>query len=221
MGIPSQYVDLTNTGSPARPLNRVATVPGYRFGNTMWTTGNWQSLDNPSQQNTEAMSPEVASLLQTLGKNKPNIDTRTEPEVIELDTELTSRTDVKTVPELNCDTLSVSPVIDNTSEASEDSAMELLNELNSAMELLNELNLDVSSIKTGQTLREPNLNLKEHLSDVNHNKTPIPSPPPDCVQMNKTVITSNATFNTDNAENLLSGPIVASVPAECPTNYPA
>ena len=85
MGIPSQYIDLTNSHSPARSLNRVATVPGYNFGNTKWTTSNWQTFQTPRQQHSNALSPEVANLLQTLGQNSPSKDKTKSPEVIELD----------------------------------------------------------------------------------------------------------------------------------------
>ena len=45
---------------PARPLNKVSTIPGYNFGNDKWTTTGWHQV----QQQT--MSPEVANLMQQL-----------------------------------------------------------------------------------------------------------------------------------------------------------
>ena len=70
MTIPSQYGNL-NRDSPARPLNRVTTIPGYSFSNKAWTTAGW----HPAQPQPQPMSPEVANLLQNLKCSSKNTAT--------------------------------------------------------------------------------------------------------------------------------------------------
>ena len=60
------YQSSSMNSSPARPVDVVATVPGYNYSSTQWTTRNWQGLPQPSSTATrQSMSPEVTSLLES------------------------------------------------------------------------------------------------------------------------------------------------------------
>ena len=85
---------------PARPVDVVATVPGYAYSSQQWTTRNWQNLPpqpQPQQRSItsgQGMSPEVTSLLQSLNQRSNQSATPAEcdnnPPIIVLDDEVPS-----------------------------------------------------------------------------------------------------------------------------------
>ena len=83
---------------PARPVDVVATVPGYAYSSQQWTTRNWQNLPPQPQQrpatSRQGMSPEVTSLLQSLNQRSNQSATSAEcdnnPPIIVLDDEVPS-----------------------------------------------------------------------------------------------------------------------------------
>ena len=85
---------------PARPVDVVATVPGYTYSSQQWTTRNWQNLPpqpQPQQRSVtsgQGMSPEVTSLLQSLNQRSNQSVTPAEcdnnPPIIVLDDEVPS-----------------------------------------------------------------------------------------------------------------------------------
>ena len=83
---------------PARPVDVVATVPGYAYSSQQWTTRNWQNLPPQPQQRTvtsqQSMSPEVTSLLhsfnQRANQSATPADYVSNPPIIVLDDEVPS-----------------------------------------------------------------------------------------------------------------------------------
>ena len=81
---------------PARPVDVVATVPGYAYSSQQWTTSNWQNLPPQPQQrpvtSRQGMSPEVTSLLQSFNQRANQSATPAEcvsnPPIIVLDDEV-------------------------------------------------------------------------------------------------------------------------------------
>ena len=144
-GTTSQYVDLTASTqhSPARPIDRVATIPGYDYGTTKWTTSNWQRPDSIDSD----LSPEVSALLKTIGKGKVSTPVTTSPELIELDTDDPSESTPSNEKS------------DNQKSESVQSPCDPISSDDSTTELLNELNLDITAISAASTCsKEPTSN---------------------------------------------------------------
>ena len=161
-GISHQSVDLTGNHSPARPLTRVATVPGYQLQQHRWTTRNWECVN---QQSVPEISPEVASVIAGIKQRsstanlKPHAVTVSSTDsvpLIVLDEDdhvtsdqnreqsnvLTKSNDHNTSPVTATVDVTESPVLERqtvaTNVESEDSTDELLKELMSDQtELLN------------------------------------------------------------------------------------
>ena len=77
---------------PARPVDVVATVPGYTYSSQQWTTRNLQNLPQQRPETSrQSMSPEVTSLLQSLNQRSNQSATPAEwvnnPPLIVLDDE--------------------------------------------------------------------------------------------------------------------------------------
>ena len=151
--IPSQCVEL-NRSSPARPLNKVATIPGYSFSNKTWTTTGWHQVQH------QTMSPEIANLTQqlncpvnTVNTDKASTNTSMSEDILLItiddeDTVLTEKTtDLNTDSGINLndneksakelvtnpsenDESQSSVLADEASQRSEDSTMELLHDFN-------------------------------------------------------------------------------------------
>ena len=183
-GIPSRYIDLTasTSCSPAQPINKVATIPGYDFGTTKWTTINWQ---RPSSTNNE-LSPEVAALLKMLGKSKDKAATETEPELIELDADNPTE----------CIPSNKETVYDSVRDSVQPSN-ELVSSDDSTTELLNELNLDITAIAPIViSPSEHTVNLEDKIPSKKLDSHGTPQPGAETAT--KTVPTSNINAQTVN-----------------------
>ena len=140
-------------------------------------------LETPRQPSNE-LSPEVATLLQTLGQPKDKDITKSTPELIELDTDdqLTGNTSHE--KDTRDDSVHGLVTTGNVTESSEDSATELLNELN----------LDVTSIKPAKTqINDHTVNLEDQLCEINDNTSNPPERKntPECTPRTQTVVTGN------------------------------
>ena len=173
--MPSQYIDLTSTNmsiSLARPINTVATVPGYRFGTPKWTTRNTETVPVPQT----LLSPEVAQLLKTIGQPKSLsssarvLDTVQEPALIRLDADPLSPvvlagndTTLEDMREAETPTRDEDMVPHNNSESSDDSTAELLNELLDATDS-NGHELKIGNESSDHTSNDNNDNHHEDLN---------------------------------------------------------